>query len=115
MIESANAFLRSVNEKAHLLQLFNKINFLKISLVSENENVYFALTNGKIELLNSNIEHVSSYEITGDLQAIIDLLEGKEKLRSLILSGRLETSASFRTTLLLESLFFLAKAEKIIS
>ena len=56
--------------------------------------------------------HQTISEIRGDLNAMKQLLEGKERLRVLEQNGQLSIPAPIRTTLLLESIFYLTKAQE---
>lgn len=109
MFEIVQSFLRSINEKTHISQLLGKNNCLKIGLVSWDESFILVITEGKLDLLENTKGIKADYEIEGEIEAIRELLVGKEKLRCLAQNGRLKISANFRTTLLLESMFYLTK------
>nr|WP_263324979.1 SCP2 sterol-binding domain-containing protein [Neobacillus sp. Marseille-Q6967] len=108
MIDPVQNFLMSINKRGHVLKLIEKLE-LNIRLVMDQKDFVLAFTNGAVSLL----DHTKNTEVTisGHQESVSLLVEGKEKLRSLIKEGQLQVAASFRAVLLLESIFYLTKAE----
>lgn len=106
MDELVKFFIQTMKERSHVLQLINHT-VLHVTLVSGGIRIPIAINNGDIYLPQKITATFPNYEISGD---IIQLLEGKETLRSLVRKGQLKISAPFRTILLLESIFYLTKA-----
>jgi hypothetical protein len=111
MEKSVQAFLLKVNKQKHVLQLLQKIENLTIRLVAEHSSTAFVITNTGIYILQNVTEAVDTCEVYGKIKDLQDLLSGMEKLRELVKHGKIRISASFRTVLLLESLFYLTKPE----
>lgn len=111
MEKSVQAFLIKVNEQKHVLQLIQKIEYLTIRLVAEQSSTAFVITNTGIYNLQNVTEVGDTCDIYGKINDLQDLLSGKEKLRVLVKDGKIRISASFRTVLMLESLFSLTKPE----
>jgi hypothetical protein len=107
MDETVHFFLQMIKERSHVLQLINNIELL-VNLVSGEKRVLIAIKNGEVYLLHDTELIQTNYEISGDIKK---LLEGKETLRSLVRKGQLKISAPFRTILLLESIFYLTRAQ----
>lgn len=111
MIELVQSFILVLREREHVLQLIRNT-VLTVDLISEGKNASIALIRGEVHFSNHPVKNSDQCEIKGEVGIIKDLLEGKEKLRFMIKRGELHVSASFRTVLLLESLFYLAKLEE---
>jgi len=109
MIELAEKFLEKFTFQGHILSLI-KHTEIKVKICCEEETVIIEIKNGKMSLLND--QKSICYEVKGDSDTIQQLFEGTETLRALEKKGRLTVSAPLRTTLLLESLFFLTKAHE---
>ena len=106
MDERVKCFLETIKERRHVLQLINHTELL-LTLVSGKKRVSIAINNGDIYLPDDTAAVLANYEISGE---IAELLEGKETLRSLVRKGKIHVLAPFRMILLLESLFYLTKA-----
>jgi hypothetical protein len=111
MMESVRDFIMTIKKRNHVLQLINTIDYLSIRLVSGDMSLLFAITNGELLMIEDESGEINTCKISGEMEAIKALLEGNEKLRVLLNSGLLKISAPFRTILLLESIFYLTKAE----
>jgi len=109
MNELAQKFLEKFTLQGHILSLI-KYSDIKVKFCCEEGTTTIEIKNGKMSLLND--QESISYEVKGDSHAIQQLFEGTETLRALEKKGRLTVSAPLRTTLLLESLFFLTKAHE---
>ena len=108
MEKTIKSFLQTINERSHVLQLIKNTELL-VTFVSMEKSIPIAIKNGKIFLSKDTDSTLINYEISGDIE---QLLEGEETLRYLVRKGRLKISAPFRTILLLESMFYLAKANQ---
>ncbi|WP_066258620.1 hypothetical protein [Neobacillus drentensis] len=111
MIEELKAFQLEIKQQGHILPLLEHID-LRVNLVSELTTIQIFIKNNEIFILHDSDATQNIPEICGDPQAIKQLLEGKERLRTLERNGQLTISAPIRTTLLLESIFYLTKAQK---
>ncbi|MDR7237880.1 hypothetical protein [Neobacillus drentensis] len=111
MIEELKAFQLAIKQQGHILPLLDHID-LRVNLVSELTTIQIFIKNNEIFILHDSDATQNIPEICGDLQAIKQLLEGKERLRTLERNGQLTISAPIRTTLLLESIFYLTKAQE---
>ncbi|MBM7651993.1 hypothetical protein [Neobacillus cucumis] len=109
MKELAEKFIETFTLQAHVLGLIKHAD-IKVKFSCGLESAIIEIQNGKMSLLNN--QDSIWYEIKGDWTAMMQLFEGTERLRVLEHKGHLTVSASLRTTLLLESIFFLTKAHK---
>lgn len=112
MIETVQTFIQTVKEKAHMHPLINKADFL-IDFVTEGNRVSLCFMHGDVSIIKTGTERLAeSYEMSGRECEMKMLLEGKEKLRFLEAKKFLAIKAPFRTILLLESIFYLAKKDQ---
>ncbi|PEQ84131.1 hypothetical protein CN481_23350 [Bacillus sp. AFS006103] len=111
MKEVVKAFQLAIKQQGHILPLLEHGD-LRVNLVSELTTIQLVIKNREVFILHDNEGTQTIPEIRGDLQAIKQLLEGKERLRTLERNGQLTISAPIRTTLLLESIFYLTKSQK---
>ena len=110
MIETLKTFQLAIKKQGHVLPLLEHIN-LRVNLVCERNSFQIILKDREIFIIHDSEETQSLSEIRGDLHAMKDLLEGKQRLRALERSGHLSIKAPIRTKLLLESIFYLTKAQ----
>lgn len=111
MIESLKIFQLAIKQQAHVLPLLEHID-LRVKFVCEQNTFQLIIKDGEIFILHDRKDSSqSTSEIRGDLNIIQQLLEGKERLRVLERNGQLTVTAPLRTTLLLESVFYLTKAK----
>jgi hypothetical protein len=111
MIEALQTFLAMIKEQEHLLPLIHNAN-LHVALQTKQETILLAIKNGKISTLPELANQQEKIVISGNINAMEQLLEGKETLRVLASLGQLKVSAPFRTTLLLESIFYLTNPQE---
>jgi hypothetical protein len=111
MIEAVLTFLAMIKEQEHLLPLIQNAN-LQVALQTKQEAILLAIKNGEIFILPELANQQEQIVINGNIIAIKQLLEGKETLRYLTSKELLKVSASFRTTLLLESIFYLTNSQE---
>lgn len=111
MIDPVQKFLMSINKRGHVLKLIERLE-LNIRLVIDQKDFVLAFANGTVSLLEDTKD--TEVTISGHQDSVSLLVEGKEKLRSLIKEGQLQVAASFRAVLLLESIFYLTKVESSI-
>lgn len=111
MIEALKTFQIAIKQQGHVLPLLEHIN-LRANLVCEQKAIQIIIKDGEFFVLHDREENQTIPEIRGDLAAMKQLLEGKERLRALERKGQLSISAPLRTTLLLESIFYLTKAQE---
>ncbi|EKN62592.1 hypothetical protein BABA_25631 [Neobacillus bataviensis LMG 21833] len=110
MIEAVKTFLVKIKEQGHVLPLIHQAD-VQINLRCEEQTIQLMIKNGTIMSLQNSEAQPTKYEITGTPAAMKKLLEGTEWLRVLEQQRQLKVTAPLRTTLLLESLFFLTKAQ----
>lgn len=111
MRDAVNNFLTTINEREHVLTLIKSLEILVIKLVYEKNIIEMAFHRGEAIFLEENREKAISCEISGEAESIKSLINGEKKLRHFIMSGQLKVTASFRTILLLESIFYLTKTD----
>lgn len=111
MRDAVKAFLTTIKEREHLLKLMENLEMLVIKLVYEQNTIEMAFHRGAAIFLEENKQKAFSCEISGDAESIKRLIQGEKKLRYFIRSGQLKVTGSFRTILLLESIFYLTKPD----
>ncbi|WP_066091484.1 SCP2 sterol-binding domain-containing protein [Neobacillus novalis] len=109
-MDVVEAFLAKIKDQEHVQPLFLHAD-LQINLRCEGQTIQLIIKNGNIMILQNSEAQQSKYEISGSQNAMKQLLEGTQRLRVLEQQGQLKVSAPLRTTLLLESVFFLTKAQ----
>jgi len=114
MIETVQAFIQSVNERKHVLLLIENVE-LTIDFIMKEESITLLLKNGEVFLTDDGNQNSNKYSMRGDPDFLKDLVEGREKLRTLIIRGDLQFSAPIRTLLLLEAFFYLGKTEPLFA
>lgn len=84
-----------------------------ICLNTDKGEFPFTLNNIKATALDEygQVDQLEIVNIAGDYKKVADLLTGKTKLRESISNQYLTISSTLRTTLALESIFFLANKE----
>ncbi|MFJ5713789.1 SCP2 sterol-binding domain-containing protein [Neobacillus sp. NPDC093127] len=110
MMNVVEAFLAKIKDQGHVLPLFLHAD-LQINLRCVGQTIQLIIKNGSIMILQNSEAQQSKYEISGSQNAMNQLLKGTQRLRVLEQQGQLKVSAPLRTTLLLESIFFLTKAK----
>ncbi|WHY76732.1 SCP2 sterol-binding domain-containing protein [Neobacillus sp. WH10] len=110
MIEAVKTFLVKIKDQGHVLPLIHRAD-IQVNLHCDQQTIQLIIKNGGIFLLQNPEEQQVKYEISGSPAAMKQLLEGTERLRFLEQQGQLKASTPLRTTLLLESIFFLTKAQ----
>ncbi|WP_164745693.1 SCP2 sterol-binding domain-containing protein [Neobacillus mesonae] len=117
MIEILSKFVQALEHQAHVLPLIRKTD-LQLHLEVNDQTAVLVFHNGEIFIKPDAVNQLTRFKISGTKDSFKLLLEGKEKLRKLERTGRLEVIAPLRTTLLLESIFYLTRPddylEKII-
>jgi hypothetical protein len=112
MFETMNTFLQAVKEREHIHPLIQQADLRVSLLCDQHQPIQLVIKNGEIvTLLDSESTEQPRNEISGNLTAMEQLLEGKERLRVLERNSHLKVTSSLRTTLLLESIFYLTKAQ----
>jgi hypothetical protein len=114
MIEALKTFQLAIKQQGLVLPLMEHIN-LRVNLVCEQKIMQIIIKDGELFTLYAREDTQAETEIRGDLNAIKQLLEGKERLRILERNGQLTVSAPLRATLLLESIFYLTKPQENFS
>ncbi|MCQ6278999.1 SCP2 sterol-binding domain-containing protein [Bacillus sp. EB600] len=114
MIETVQAFIQSVSNRPHVLLLIENVE-LTIDFIMKEESITLLLKNGEIFLADNGNQNSNKYSMRGEPGSLKDLVEGREKLRTLIIRGELQFSAPIRTLLLLEAFFYLGKTEPLFA
>ena len=109
MKQLAEDFIARFNLQGHTLGLIKRAD-LRVKISCDSGTAMLEIKNGQIVLKNHH--DPNGYQITGDYHTLKQLFEGAERLRILERKGQLTISAPLRTTLLLESIFFLTKAHE---
>lgn len=82
-----------------------------VCLESGRENMTITFKDGEVFLTKLMPQTENLVKIQCGKEVVTDLLAGKRKMRELVRNGQLKINASFRITLLLESVFYLSKEE----
>ena len=114
MIEVLKTFQLAIKEQGHLLPLLEHID-AKVNLICEQNTYQIIIKDREVFILHDSRETHTRSEIRGDLHAMKQLLTGEVRLRALERNGLLSISAPIRTTLLLESIFYLTKTQENIA
>jgi hypothetical protein len=112
MEEMIQVFLSAIKKRDHVLKLIENLDGLKIKLVCENAEGLLVFHRGEVFSLVDKDDRAVTYVIEGQRNSIYILLEGNQKLRTLIQNKKLRLTAPFRTILLIESIFYLTKPEE---
>jgi len=99
-----------IKNQEHVLPLIHQAD-LQVNLCCEAQTIQLNIKDGGIFLMQYPDVQQVKYEISGSPTAMKQLLEGTERLRVLEQQGQLKASTPLRTTLLLESIFFLTNAQ----
>jgi phenylacetate-coenzyme A ligase PaaK-like adenylate-forming protein len=107
MNEAIVEFLSNIKERNHVLRLFDKVDSLTVKIVCDQQASLITFQRGEAMLLDANVEEDTTFQISGKPDSILALIRGSERLRILVKQGKLVVRGTFRTTLLLESAFYL--------
>ncbi|WP_462411091.1 SCP2 sterol-binding domain-containing protein [Neobacillus sp. Marseille-QA0830] len=110
MLDAINTFLLTVRGRADILPLIDNAE-IQLDISCEQKSIMLKIKNGEISIAAEKDSRLQKVTICGSLSAITLMLEGKEKLRILQKNGALKVTAPLRATLMLESLFYLVKAD----
>ena len=110
MIDAVKTFLVKIKDQGHVLPLIHQAD-IQVNLHCDQQIIQLNIKNGGILFLQNLDGQQVKYEISGSPTAMKQLFEGTERLRVLEQQGQLKASTPLRTTLLLESIFFLTKAQ----
>jgi hypothetical protein len=112
MNEAIVEFLTNIKKRNHVLRLFDKVDSLTVKLVCDQQAAVITFQHGEALVLDANLEEDTTCQISGELISLLALFKGEEKLRILAKQGKLVVKGTFRTTLLLESAFYLVRTDK---
>lgn len=112
MMEAIKSFIDAFDVQDHLQPLIQNAD-IQVLLCNGEQSIHLAIKDGQITFSKHHDITQTMYEISGSTIGIKKLLEGKERLRVLQTQGQLNFSGPLRKALLLESIFYLAKAEKL--
>ncbi|MGM0902709.1 MAG: hypothetical protein ACQEXB_16610 [Bacillota bacterium] len=108
MKELVEFFVKNLERKEHIFELFNKVK-LVLTIGNNQENCSVFINDGMVSMSPTDMGTSSiRVEIKGNTEAISSLLNGSLKLREGTIRNQLQVVGSFRHTLLLESVFYLA-------
>ncbi|OLS34591.1 hypothetical protein [Bacillus sp. MRMR6] len=108
MKDTLHNFLKTLNERKHVLRLIDHAEKLSVKFCIGEDSIFVAFHRGTAILIDKDLNKLVDCQISGNKKAIQELLEGRDSLRRLYKNGQLKVTASFRTVLLLESIFYLA-------
>lgn len=109
MHERIECFMNEIQKKNHIMLLVNNLD-LCLSIEAENHTYYLYFKKNKVELNKDGSSSAAHYaKLSGREDFLIHLLEGQIKLREAINIGYLNLICPFRTLLVLESIFYLAR------
>ncbi|MEH7439134.1 hypothetical protein V7182_16795 [Neobacillus drentensis] len=111
MIEAIQKFLVKMQQQGHVYPLIHQAE-VHVNLRCEKEVVQLVIKNGAVFILQNPSEEQSTYEISGSEAAMKQIIEGTSRLRVLEQKGEIKVDTSLRISLLLESLFYLTKAQE---
>ena len=109
MQERIESFMNEIETKNHIMLLMNNLD-LCLSIETENQTYYLSFKKNKVEFSeNSYFPAVQFAKLSGREEFLILLLDGQIKLREGINIGYFNLICPFRTLLVLESIFYLAR------
>lgn len=111
MMDEIQRFLVKMQQQEHVYPLIRQAD-VHINLRCETNVVQLVIKNGAVFILQNPSEQQSVYEISGNEAAMKQLIEGTTRLRLLEQKGEIKVDTSLRIALLLESLFYLTKAQE---
>ncbi|MGG3564399.1 hypothetical protein ABES03_22680 [Neobacillus rhizosphaerae] len=111
MIKSIQKFLVKMQKQGHVYQLIKQAE-VHVNLRCEEQVVQLVIKNGAVFILQNPLEQHNAYEVRGNEAAMKQLIEGTSRLRVLEQKGEIKVDTSLRIALLLESLFYLTKAQE---
>jgi hypothetical protein len=110
MLETVQTFIGTVRSRGHIRLLIDKTE-LTVRFITNEKEITLVMKNGEADIIKNGVS-TCTIDIYGEEMAIKALLKGSETLRALAQKGVLKVSIPFRTVLLLESLFYLAKNDE---
>ena len=108
MKKLTEAFIERVSSKEHVGIFIEKASF-SLKMQSEDNHATLIFSNGSILFDTAQRIENPDAVISGSLESLSLILEGKEKLRTAAGKGQIKIVSTFRKTLFLETLFILAK------
>ncbi len=103
-------FSKRFEEQSYLSPFF-RLNDYFVSLSNEEECVSIHLRKRSCKVIMKEEIDQEVVRINGGLNALKSLVEGEMKLTDLISQGKIETDATYRTVLKLESIFYLMRKQ----
>jgi len=109
MEERIESFMNEIQKKNHIMLLVNNLD-LCLSIETEKQTYYLSLKKNKVEFSREGkITAVQYAKLSGREDFLIHLVDGHIKLREGINIGYYNLVCPFRTLLVLESIFYLAR------
>lgn len=108
MQERIDRFASAIHEKGHLRQLVRKLD-LCLKIETESETFYLSFKEGRVESGEDWWQTGLQATLCGKDELMDQLFDGKLKLRYGVKWKHFQTDCPFRTQLVLESLFYLAR------
>ncbi|WP_261130405.1 hypothetical protein [Bacillus sp. Marseille-Q3570] len=103
-------FSKRFEEQSYLSPFF-RLNEYVVSLADGEECVSLHLRKRSCKVIMGEEVDQHTIRINGRMIALQSLVEGRQKLTELIAQGEIETNASYRTILKLESIFYLLRKQ----
>ncbi|MEH7883568.1 hypothetical protein V7654_04505 [Bacillus sp. JJ1609] len=109
MEERIESFMNEIQNKNHIMLLVNNLD-LCLSIEAEEQTYYLSLKKNKVEFSREGTFPAVQYaKLSGREDHLIHLLDGHIKLREGINIGYFNLVCPFRTLLVLDSIFYLAR------
>ncbi|WP_423408093.1 hypothetical protein AABM38_20880 [Heyndrickxia sp. MSNUG] len=109
MEERIESFMNEIQKKNHIMLLVTNLD-LCLSIEAEKQTYYLSFKKKKVEFSKERAFPAAQYaKLSGREDLLIHLLDGHIKLREGISIGYFNLVCPFRTLLVLESIFYLAR------
>ncbi|MEH7440813.1 hypothetical protein V7201_00645 [Bacillus sp. JJ1122] len=109
MEERIESFMNEIQKKNHIMLLVNNLD-LCLTIEAEKQTYYLSFKKNKVEFSRDRAFPAFQYaKLSGREDLLLHLLDGNIKLREGINIGYFNLVCPFRTILVLESIFYLAR------
>lgn len=108
MRERIDRFANEIENKKHVLQLVNKLE-LCLKIEAESGTFYLSFKDGRVAFHETCMHAGYTASISGKDAILEQLFDGDLKLRQGVKMNYISTDCPFRSQLVLESLFYLAR------
>ncbi|GAM14348.1 SCP2 sterol-binding domain-containing protein [Mesobacillus selenatarsenatis] len=108
MRERIDRFASEIQNKKHVLLLVNKLE-LCLKIEAESGTFYLSFKDGRVDFHETCMHAGYTASISGKDALLEQLFDGDLKLRQGVNMNHISTDCPFRSQLVLESLFYLAR------